>query len=221
MREHVLIILPHPDDEAFGAAGFIAKNREAGVPVTYACGTLGEMGRNMGNPLFANRETLPLIRKRELEAACKAMDIQDLRMLGLRDKTLEFEDDEQLADLMEKLIDEVNPTLILTFYPGHAVHPDHDACGEAVIRALKRRPIEKRPVTYCMAFTNNRFDIIGKPDVCINITDVADIKLQALKAHRSQTEGMLKDMEQKLLNKDPKALFWFEKEEFYTYKWDD
>lgn len=221
MREHVLVILPHPDDEAFGAAGFIAKNRKEGVPVTYACGTLGEMGRNMGNPLFANRETLPLIRKRELEAACKAMDIQDLRMLGLRDKTLEFEDDEQLADLMEQLIDEVNPTLILTFYPGHAVHPDHDACGEAVIRALKRRPIEKRPVTYCMAFTNNRFDIIGKPDVCINITDVADIKLQALKAHRSQTEGMLKDMEQKLLNKDPKALFWFEKEEFYTYKWDD
>jgi N-acetylglucosamine malate deacetylase 2 len=221
MREHVLVILPHPDDEAFGAAGFIAKNRKAGVPVTYACGTLGEMGRNMGNPLFANRETLPLIRKRELEAACKAMDIQDLRMLGLRDKTLEFEDDEQLADLMEQLIDEVNPTLILTFYPGHAVHPDHDACGEAVIRALKRRPIEKRPVTYCMAFTNNRFDIIGRPDVSINITDVADIKLQALKAHRSQTEGMLKDMEQKLLNKDPKALFWFEKEEFYTYKWDD
>jgi N-acetylglucosamine malate deacetylase 2 len=221
MREHVLVILPHPDDEAFGAAGFIAKNRKAGIPVTYACGTLGEMGRNMGNPLFANRETLPLIRKGELEAACKAMDIQDLRMLGLRDKTLEFEDDEQLADLMEKLIDEVNPTLILTFYPGHAVHPDHDACGAAVIRALKRRPIEKRPVTYCMAFTNNRFDIIGKPDVSINITDVADIKLQALKAHRSQTEGMLKEMEQKLLNKDPKALFWFEKEEFYTYKWDD
>jgi bacillithiol biosynthesis deacetylase BshB2 len=221
MREHVLVILPHPDDEAFGAAGFIAKNRKAGVPVTYACGTLGEMGRNMGNPLFANRETLPLIRKRELEAACKVMDIQDLRMLGLRDKTLEFEDDEQLADLMEKVIDEVNPTLILTFYPGHAVHPDHDACGAAVIRALKRRPIEKRPVTYCMAFTNNRFDIIGKPDVCINITDVADIKLQALKAHRSQTEGMLKVMEQELLNKDPKALFWFEKEEFYTYKWDD
>ena len=43
MREHVLVILPHPDDEAFGAAGFIAKNRKAGVPVTYACGTLGEM----------------------------------------------------------------------------------------------------------------------------------------------------------------------------------
>lgn len=221
MREHVLVILPHPDDESFGVAGLIAQKRKAGVPVTYACGTLGEMGRNMGNPLFANRESLPHIRKKELEAACKAMDIQDLRMLRLRDKTLEFEDDEQLADMMEEIINDVEPTLIVTFYPGHAVHPDHDACGAAVIRALKRRPIEKRPVTYCLAFTKNRFEIIGEPDICINITDVADIKLNALKAHRSQTEGMLKQMEEKLLNKDPEAMQWFQQEVYYTYKWDD
>ncbi|QGQ46551.1 bacillithiol biosynthesis deacetylase BshB2 [Metabacillus sediminilitoris] len=221
MKEHVLIILPHPDDESFGAAGIIALKRKAGIPVTYACGTLGEMGRNMGNPLFANRETLPFIRKTELENACKAMDIQDLRMLGLRDKTLEFEDDEQLADLMESIINDVEPTLIITFYPGYAVHPDHDACGAAVIRALERRPKVRRPLTYCLAFTNDRFDKIGEPDVTIDITEVADIKLNALKAHRSQTEGMLKLMEEKLLNKDPEAMLWFEKEVFYTYKWKD
>lgn len=221
MREHVLVILPHPDDESFGVAGLIAQKRKAGIPVTYACGTLGEMGRNMGSPLFANRESLPLIRKKELEDACKAMDIQDLRMLGLRDKTLEFENDEELADVMEKLIDELEPTLIVTFYPGHGVHPDHDACGAAVIRALQRRPIEKRPLTYCMGITKNRVEIIGEPDVLINITDVADIKLKALKAHRSQTEGMLKQMEEKLLNKVPEALNWFEKEVYYTYKWND
>lgn len=221
MREHVLVILPHPDDESFGVAGLIAQKRKAGIPVTYACGTLGEMGRNMGNPLFANRESLPHIRKKELEDACKAMDLQDLRLLGLRDKTLEFEDDELLADMIGKIIDDVEPTLIVTFYPGHGVHPDHDACGAAVIRALKRRPIEKRPVTYCMAFSNNRFEIIGEPDICITIKDVADIKLNALKAHRSQTEGMLKQMEQKLQNKDPEAMLWFEQELYYTYKWND
>ncbi|TXC93149.1 bacillithiol biosynthesis deacetylase BshB2 [Metabacillus litoralis] len=219
MREHVLVILPHPDDEAFGVAGLIAKNRKAGIPVTYACGTLGEMGRNMGNPLFANREILPQIRKKELSDACKAMDIQDLRMLGLRDKTLEFEDDEHLATIMEGIIDDVKPSLIVTFYPGHGVHPDHDACGAAVIRALERKPIEERPITYCMAITKNRFEVIGEPDIHINITDVADIKLNALKAHRSQTEGMLKQIEEKLLNKDPEFMHWFESEVFWTYKW--
>ncbi|WP_448012340.1 bacillithiol biosynthesis deacetylase BshB2 [Bacillus pumilus] len=221
MNEHVLVMLPHPDDESFGVAGLIAQSRKRGIPVTYACGTLGEMGRNMGSPTYANRETLPELRKQELINACKEMDITDLRMLGLRDKTLEFEDDEYLADVMETIIDEVKPTLIVTFYPGHGVHPDHDATGEAVIRALYRKKKEDRPVTYCMAITKNREEVLGNADITIDITDVADIKLNALRAHRTQTEGMLRELEQKLKNKEPVVQKWFEKEIFWTYQWND
>ncbi|MFJ5671489.1 bacillithiol biosynthesis deacetylase BshB2 [Bacillus safensis] len=221
MNEHVLVMLPHPDDESFGVAGLIAKSRKRGIPVTYACGTLGEMGRNMGSPTYANRETLPELRKQELINACKEMDITDLRMLGLRDKTLEFEDDEYLADVMETIIDEVKPTLIVTFYPGHGVHPDHDATGEAVIRALYRKKKEDRPVTYCMAITKNREEVLGNADIVIDITDVADIKLNALRAHRTQTEGMLRELEQKLKNKEPVVQKWFDEEIFWTYQWND
>lgn len=221
MNEHVLVMLPHPDDESFGAAGLIAQSRKRGIPVTYACGTLGEMGRNMGSPTYANRETLPELRKQELINACKEMDITDLRMLGLRDKTLEFEDDEYLADVMEKIIDEVKPTLIVTFYPGHGVHPDHDATGEAVIRALYRKKKEDRPATYCMAITKNREEALGNADIVIDITDVADIKLNALRAHRTQTEGMLKEIEQKLKNKEPVVQKWFDEEIYWTYQWND
>ncbi|KMY22228.1 bacillithiol biosynthesis deacetylase BshB2 [Bacillus sp. FSL K6-4563] len=221
MNEHVLVMLPHPDDESFGVAGLIAQSRKRGIPVTYACGTLGEMGRNMGSPTYANRETLPELRKQELISACKEMDITDLRMLGLRDKTLEFEDDEYLADVMETIIDEVKPTLIVTFYPGHGVHPDHDATGEAVIRALYRKKKEDRPVTYCMAITKNREEVLGNADITIDITDVADIKLNALRAHRTQTEGMLRELEQKLKNKEPVVQKWFDEEIFWTYQWND
>ncbi|MEK4686133.1 bacillithiol biosynthesis deacetylase BshB2 [Bacillus sp. FSL M8-0256] len=221
MNEHVLVMLPHPDDESFGGAGLIAQSRKRGIPVTYACGTLGEMGRNMGSPTYANRETLPELRKQELINACKEMDITDLRMLGLRDKTLEFEDDEYLADVMETIIDEVKPTLIVTFYPGHGVHPDHDATGEAVIRALYRKKKEDRPVTYCMAITKNREEVLGYADIVIDITDVADIKLNALRAHRTQTEGMLRELEQKLKNKEPVVQKWFDEEIFWTYQWND
>ncbi|MFA3776138.1 bacillithiol biosynthesis deacetylase BshB2 [Bacillus safensis] len=221
MNEHVLVMLPHPDDESFGVAGLIAQSRKRGIPVTYACGTLGEMGRNMGSPTYANRETLPELRKQELINACKEMDITDLRMLGLRDKTLEFEEDEYLADVMESIIDEVKPTLIVTFYPGHGVHPDHDATGEAVIRALYRKKKEDRPVTYCMAITKNREEVLGNADIVIDITDVADIKLNALRAHRTQTEGMLRELEQKLKNKEPVVQKWFDEEIFWTYQWND
>ncbi|MDT1118462.1 bacillithiol biosynthesis deacetylase BshB2 [Bacillus altitudinis] len=221
MNEHVLVMLPHPDDESFGVAGLIAQSRKRGIPVTYACGTLGEMGRNMGSPTYANRETLPELRKQELINACKEMDVTDLRMLGLRDKTLEFEDDEYLADVMERIIDEVKPTLIVTFYPGHGVHPDHDATGEAVIRALYRKKKEDRPITYCMAITKNREEVLGNADIVIDITDVADIKLNALRAHRTQTEGMLRELEQKLKNKEPVVQKWFDEEIFWTYQWND
>lgn len=64
VERHILVILPHPDDEAFGISGTLAKHVQNGTQVTYACLTLGEMGRNMGVPPFANRVTLPEIRKR-------------------------------------------------------------------------------------------------------------------------------------------------------------
>lgn len=221
MERHILVVFPHPDDEAFGTAGFIGLNTRQGVPVTYACLTLGEMGRNFGKPFFANRETLPHIRKKELQDACEAMGIKDLRMLGYRDKTLEFEDPEEVADRIEEIIRETNPSLIITFYPWHAVHPDHDATGEATIRAVARLPKEQRPKVYCKAITNDRVEKLGEHDIEFDVTEATEIKLAAMKAHRSQTEGMLAKMEEKVENKDPEVMGWITKEVFWTYKFED
>jgi len=114
-ERHVLVIYPHPDDEALGVSGTLAIYAKNNVPITYACLTLGEMGRNLGNPPFATRETLPKVRKKELEKAAEVIGIQDLRMMGLRDKTVEFEDDEKMVKLVTDLIEELNPSLIITF----------------------------------------------------------------------------------------------------------
>ena len=46
-ERHVLLVFPHPDDESFSSAGLVRMYRNMGVPVTYACLTLGEMGRNL------------------------------------------------------------------------------------------------------------------------------------------------------------------------------
>lgn len=217
-ERHVLVVFPHPDDEAFGVSGTIAAHVENGSPVTYACLTLGEMGRNMGNPLFTNREDLPKIRKRELQQAAGAIGIQDLRMLGFRDKTIEFEDDDKMAGTIYDLIQEVNPSLIITFYPGYSVHPDHDATGAAVVQAVKRIPPAQRPKLNCVAFANNTIDDLGQADIIIDISSVADKKLAAMKAHRSQTEQMMQDMIEKINNRDPEALARLNYERFWTYQ---
>jgi bacillithiol biosynthesis deacetylase BshB2 len=216
-ERHVLVVFPHPDDEAFGVSGTIATHVQNGTPVTYACLTLGEMGRNMGNPPFTNRENLPKIRKQELQEAARVLGIQDLRMLGFRDKTIEFEDDDKLANTMLALIEEVNPSLIITFYPGYAVHPDHDATGAAVVRAVEKMPAASRPTLHCVAFSNNCVEELGEADIINNITPVADKKLAAIRAHRSQTEQMFTDMEEKLKNQDPQVMVWINNERFWTY----
>jgi len=219
-ERHVLIILPHPDDEAFGISGSIAQYRKWDIPVTYACLTLGEMGRNLGNPPFANRETLPQIRKKELEEACKAMNLDDLRMMGLRDKTVEFEDDEKMVNLVEDLIEETNPSLVISFYPGYSVHPDHEAGGRAVVRAIRRMTEAERPALYAVGFANNTVEMLGEPDIIHDIIDTTAEKIATLDAHKSQTIQMMQELKIKLDAKDPDSMKWLRYERFYTYKWD-
>lgn len=215
-ERHVLVVFPHPDDEAFGVSGTLALHIENGTPVTYVCGTLGEMGRNMGNPPFANRETLPLIRKQELQEACEAIGIEDLRLLGLRDKTIEFEDPEELADRYKRIIQEVRPSLIITFYPGYSVHPDHDATGAAVIRAVEKIDAAERPTVHCVAFSKNTYEELGDPDIIHDVSAASDKKINAIKAHRSQTAWFM----QGLSEKQPELLKRINEERFWTYPFD-
>lgn len=217
MKEHVLVIFPHPDDEAFSVSGTIASYREKGVPVTYICLTLGEMGRNFGKPAFANRETLPELRKHELEEACRVLDIQDLRRFGLRDKTVEFEPQEELVRRIREVMEEVNPTLVITFYPGYSVHPDHDACGEAVVKAVESLPKESRPTVHCIAFSKNCLEELGEPDVLRDVNTMIPKKIAAIKAHRSQTSNFAGEMEKKAANQDPEMLNRLGHERFWTY----
>ncbi|MCR1833393.1 bacillithiol biosynthesis deacetylase BshB2 [Oceanobacillus caeni] len=190
MEKHVVVIYPHPDDESFGAAGTIAKFREEGVPVTYLCGTLGEMGRNMGSPIFANRETLPEIRKKELIDACEVLDM-NLEMLGYRDKTIEFEDRNQIALDLKSYLDKIKPSLVITHYPDYAVHPDHNALGAAAIEAVRLMNPEDRPTVWAQAISNDYEEVLGKPEIENDITAIFDKKIDAIFAHASQAQGVL------------------------------
>ncbi|HEY2491830.1 MAG TPA: bacillithiol biosynthesis deacetylase BshB2 [Paenibacillus sp.] len=186
MERQILVVLPHPDDESFGISGTLAKSISEGVPVTYACLTLGEMARSMGNPLFANRVSLPAIRKKELEESCQHIGIQDLRLMGFHDKTIEFERHEDIDAVIGSLINDVNPSLVITFHPLYSVHPDHDATGAAVIRTIAKLPKEQRPVVHCIAFSQGCEDILGAPDVIHDVSKFLKNKIGSIQSHRSQ-----------------------------------
>lgn len=194
-ESHVLVVMAHPDDETFGVGGTIALYTRAGVPVTYACATGGEMGRRMGKPTFANRETLRHLRAEELRAACAALGVSDLRFLGIWDKTVEFADPGAVAAKVAALLAEKQPSLVITHHPVYGGHPDHNAVGAAVVRAVAALPAGQRPRLHCTTTPPYRLRILKGEDLGFtleynDVTAVAHVKQAATAAHRSQSEGL-------------------------------
>ena len=54
---------------------------------------------------------------------------------------------------------------------------------------------EERPVVHGSAVTRNARKVLGPPDLENDVTSVIDIKMDAYRAHRSQSEAMLRRME--------------------------
>lgn len=186
-ERHVLVSLAHPDDETFGCGGTMALYTQAGVPVTYICGTKGEMGRSMGRPVKATRESLPTIREAELLEAMRILGVKDTRFLGIWDKLVEFQDPERLALRIKAVIDEVNPSLVITFHPEFGGHPDHCAMGRATLRAIAMLPEGQRPVVHVKA--PRAHESLGAPEY-VDISGVVELKNGAVKAHASQSGPM-------------------------------
>ncbi|HZJ09659.1 MAG TPA: bacillithiol biosynthesis deacetylase BshB2 [Trueperaceae bacterium] len=195
-QEALLVVLPHPDDESFSSGGTLSLCADAGVPATYLCGTYGDMGRRMGNPPVANRESLRDVRVVEMRAAAEVLGIA-VEFLGLRDKCVEFEDADDLAARIASYVTTKKASTVITFYPGFGVHPDHDAIGHATVLAVRSLPPRERPLLLGVAVTGAdaaRAGLdgakLGEPEVTVDISAVYKRKIAALKAHNSQTATM-------------------------------
>src|SRR5512143_1823278 len=80
--ERALVVVAHPDDADFGAAGTIAGWVDAGIAVTVLLCTRGEQGGFDDTP----REQMPAIREAEQRAASAELGVKDVRFLeGYRD----------------------------------------------------------------------------------------------------------------------------------------
>lgn len=219
-ERQVLVVFPHPDDEAFGVSGTMSRYTDMGVPVTYACLTFGDMGRNLGYPPFATRESLRFIREREVEESARLIGLEDLRLLGYRDKTLEFEAPGHLSGVMRELIEELNPSRIITFYPGFSVHPDHEATAEAVIEAVRAMHRAERPKLQLVAFSNNTLEDLGEPDIIVDIEGYEERKQDVMAAHESQTGPLLETLSANTQEAAEARDAWLKTERFYSYDTD-
>lgn len=206
--DRVLVVVAHPDDADFGAAGTVARWVDAGTSVTYCVVTDGDAG---GFDPNVPRSEIPGIRRAEQRAAAARVGVSDVRFLGYRDGELAVS--HGLRRDISRVIRQVRPNRIVIQSPErnweriYASHPDHLAAGEAAMQAVY--PDARNPFAHptlladegLEAWTVGEVWVMGtnRPNRFVDVTDVFDRKVAALLSHESQTahledlDGMLRD----------------------------
>jgi N-acetyl-1-D-myo-inositol-2-amino-2-deoxy-alpha-D-glucopyranoside deacetylase len=123
----LMIIFAHPDDEAFGTGGIMARYAADGHDVYLVTATRGEAGE-ISEPGLATQANLPLIRERELNCACQIYAIHPPIFLDYVDGQLPIVHQGQAVGKLVRIIRELCPDVVVTFGPdGIYGHYDHIA----------------------------------------------------------------------------------------------
>jgi N-acetyl-1-D-myo-inositol-2-amino-2-deoxy-alpha-D-glucopyranoside deacetylase len=139
----------HPDDEAIGTGGILARYSAEGVQTVLVTCTRGEVGEIV-DPSVAKPENLAEVREAELRAACAVLGVSSFHFLGYRDSgmagTPENEDPRAFwkADLGEAtgrlvaLIRRYRPRVLVTYdESGLYGHPDHIQANRVTVAAFR------------------------------------------------------------------------------------
>ena len=133
----MMAVFAHPDDEAFGVGGSLAKCAREGIAVHLVTATRGEAGAIAQSEL-ATEANLPYVREQELRCACEVYGIHPPHFLDYVDGQLTVVHQGQAVGKVVRLIRELRPHVVLTFGPdGIYGHYDHLAVHRWVSIAVE------------------------------------------------------------------------------------
>ena len=195
-KQHILVILAHPDDPEFFCGATLARWAKAGHEISYYLLTCGDKGRNDNNRHIPGNQ-LRALRHSEERAAAAVLGVKDVHFLDRDDGTLI--PDLNLRREVVRIIRQFKPDVLVTCDPQNLFatyglnHPDHRAAGQVVLDAvfpaagnelffpelLKEGWQPHSPKEVWASLTS-------QPNVTLDVTDSWDIKIRALKEHKSQ-----------------------------------
>ena len=189
-----MILFAHPDDAEFFCGGTFARWAREGCRVHYVCVTDGSAGSNEPG---TTRESMRVIREREMRAAAEVLGVASVTFLGELDGFLSVTPDtrrkvtREVRRLRPEVLVAPDPSR-LWYGSGYINHSDHKAAGELALHAvmpdaptrvlfqeLEEEGLEPFEVP-------NLYLSADDPDTFIDITDTLALKLKALSAHASQ-----------------------------------
>ena len=191
----ILVIVAHPDDVDFGAAGTIAQWTDAGIDVRYCIVTNGDAG---GSDPSISRADMGRLRQAEQTAAAKQVGVSELTFLGYPDgrveATLELRKDLSRVIRMVRPDRVVCPSAERNYTRIGTSHPDHRAVGSAALDAVY--PDSRNQFAFPELLAEEKLEpwtvrevwisASPEPSHYVDITDTFPRKAAALRAHASQ-----------------------------------
>jgi LmbE family N-acetylglucosaminyl deacetylase len=208
----VLVFTPHPDDAEFGAAGSVAKMVQQNKTVVYVVVTNGDKGTD--DP-HVTPEDLTKLREKEQQAAARVLGVREVVFLRYPDQGLE--DTPELRRDMVRQIRTFRPQLVITSdpYRRYIWHRDHRITGRAVLDAvfpyardlhaypeLADEGLAPHKVPEIWLWASNEADINFRSD----ITETFELKVKALRCHKSQIKDPFSSEMEKWLCKRAKNM---------------
>lgn len=194
--ERVLVVIAHPDDAEFWAAGTIAQWTDAGVDLTYCVLTDGQNGSASPD---ISREQIPALRREEQRKAAELLNVGQVFFMGLDEGVIDPAD-RTLHEQLVRMVRQVRPQRVVTWSPERnwarfrSCHPDHLAAGEATLRAIY--PDAGNRLALRSLYENEGLDgwtvqeawLLNSPSAnrYVDITGTFGRKTAAVAAHRSQ-----------------------------------
>ena len=190
-----MVIVAHPDDIEFSSVGTIARWVEAGTRVAYVLCTSGEVGIAEAG---MTKEKATQIREKEQLAAAAVVGVKDVTFLREPDGMLQ-----PTLELRKKLVREIRrfkPEIVICGDPTivwagdtYINHPDHRAAATAALDAIfpaagQPNLFEELAEENLTAHKPRKVYVTGwnGTDLFVNIEDTIDIKIAALREHKSQ-----------------------------------
>jgi LmbE family N-acetylglucosaminyl deacetylase len=206
----LVFIFAHPDDEAFGPGGTLAKFAQK-EDVYLICVTNG----NDKTKAYAQGITLSglaNIRKKELKNSAKTLGVKKTFFLDYEDGELRNNIYHEVAQKLVNILNKIKPDELMTFEPrGVSGHIDHMFVAMVTTFVFKKSKFAKKLYYYCL--NNNErepsddYFIYFPPgyspneiDLTVDVSKYWDKKIKAIACHNSQIDGKVP----KWLEKIPK-----------------
>ncbi len=186
----VMVVTPHPDDAEFGVAGTVARWTSEGKDVIYVVCTNGDKGTTDPN---MKPDELAKIREKEQLAAAKLLGVREVVFLGYPDQTLE--DTPEFRKDIVRLIRKYKPEIVVTadLYRRYLWHRDHRITSRVTLDAVfpYARDLLAYPDLLEEGLQPHKVKEVllwgaEEPNYRSDITDTFDIKIAALRCHKSQ-----------------------------------